>query len=360
MGNSFGAVDRYVDLAYREPLFQGGFIWDFADQAIALTDRYGREFFGYGGDCGEAPHDNEFCGNGILFADHTPTPRMQEVKYLYQGIKLDVSADSVTVTNRMLFTDTAALDTTAAITVNLNHVTSGNFPAAPITGTTVGVEAGQTVTLVITDGTTTVTVAAVVNPDGSYSTTADLSGLADGPLTVTAAVTDLAGNPAVDSDSGVKAIADVPILASIDDILILTPGSTVISTGGTDAVVIPGLGNSGAGVLQADLERELGVWRAARDREAVDEAVRTLHRQHVVVLRVLVVEQRRLAGPDDADVRIAVEECRLRTVGIEELDQRQPLLQHRTRLLERRRVGRGGEFGQGGGDDAVEFFHRDS
>ncbi|MCB0887108.1 MAG: glycoside hydrolase family 2, partial [Propionibacteriaceae bacterium] len=33
MGNSFGAVDRYLDLAYREPLFQGGFIWDFADQA---------------------------------------------------------------------------------------------------------------------------------------------------------------------------------------------------------------------------------------------------------------------------------------------------------------------------------------
>ncbi|MCB0887109.1 MAG: DUF4981 domain-containing protein, partial [Propionibacteriaceae bacterium] len=63
-----------------------------------------------GGDCGEAPHDAEFCGNGILFADHTPTPRMQEVKYLYQGIKLDVSADSVTVTNRMLFTDTAAFD----------------------------------------------------------------------------------------------------------------------------------------------------------------------------------------------------------------------------------------------------------
>ena len=34
MGNSFGAVDGYVDLAWREPLFQGGFIWDFADQAI--------------------------------------------------------------------------------------------------------------------------------------------------------------------------------------------------------------------------------------------------------------------------------------------------------------------------------------
>ena len=42
MGNSFGAVDKYVDLAYREPLFQGGFIWDFADQALRRTDRRGR------------------------------------------------------------------------------------------------------------------------------------------------------------------------------------------------------------------------------------------------------------------------------------------------------------------------------
>ena len=38
MGNSFGAVDKYLDLARREELFQGGFIWDFADQAIAMRD----------------------------------------------------------------------------------------------------------------------------------------------------------------------------------------------------------------------------------------------------------------------------------------------------------------------------------
>lgn len=110
MGNSFGAVDRYLDLAYREPLFQGGFIWDFADQAIAMKDRYGNEFFGYGGDNGEAPHDNDFCGNGILFADHSPTPRMAEVKYLYQGIRAEVTRDAVTITNRYNFTHTDQFD----------------------------------------------------------------------------------------------------------------------------------------------------------------------------------------------------------------------------------------------------------
>ncbi|MFT3859764.1 glycoside hydrolase family 2 TIM barrel-domain containing protein [Micropruina sp.] len=104
MGNSFGAVERYVDLAYREPLFQGGFIWDFADQAIALTDRYGTPYFGYGGDCGEAPSDYEFSANGIVFADHSPTPKLQEVKYLYQGFVIAVTAVDFEVTNRLLFT----------------------------------------------------------------------------------------------------------------------------------------------------------------------------------------------------------------------------------------------------------------
>lgn len=108
MGNSFGAVDEYIELAYREPLFQGGFIWDFADQAIALTDRYGEEYFGYGGDFGDAPNDGEFCGNGIFFTDHTPTPKLQEVAYVYQGLRIRIDDDAMTVHNRLMATSSAA------------------------------------------------------------------------------------------------------------------------------------------------------------------------------------------------------------------------------------------------------------
>jgi len=110
MGNSFGAVDEYVDLAYRDPLFQGGFIWDFADQALIVKDRYGQSFFGYGGDFGDSPNDGEFCGNGIFFADHTPSPKVQEVRYLYQGFHTVIGDDSFTVENRFLFTNTSAYD----------------------------------------------------------------------------------------------------------------------------------------------------------------------------------------------------------------------------------------------------------
>lgn len=117
MGNSFGAVHKYVDLAYREPLFQGGFIWDFADQAIAMVDAWGNDFFGYGGDNLEAPHDSDFCGNGILFADHTLKPFAQEVKHVYRGIVTTVARDELIVENRFLFTDTAQYLCTVALRV---------------------------------------------------------------------------------------------------------------------------------------------------------------------------------------------------------------------------------------------------
>ncbi|MCJ1674035.1 MULTISPECIES: glycoside hydrolase family 2 TIM barrel-domain containing protein [unclassified Rathayibacter] len=108
MGNSFGAVDRYLDLAEREPLFQGGFIWDFADQAVAMTDRHGVPFLGYGGDSGESPHDGDFSGNGILFADRTPTPKLQEVAHLYQPFRVDVSPAEIVIGNRLLATSSSA------------------------------------------------------------------------------------------------------------------------------------------------------------------------------------------------------------------------------------------------------------
>ncbi len=110
MGNSFGAVDKYLDLADREPLFQGGFIWDFADQTLPLIDRYGRPFMGYGGDFGEAPSDYDFSANGIVSSDRQPTPAYQEVRYLYQAFRTAIAAEGVTITNRRLFMGLDDLD----------------------------------------------------------------------------------------------------------------------------------------------------------------------------------------------------------------------------------------------------------
>ena len=55
MGNSCGGMHKYTELTEREPLYQGGFIWDFGDQAIRRRGRYGEDVFLYGGDFGDRP-----------------------------------------------------------------------------------------------------------------------------------------------------------------------------------------------------------------------------------------------------------------------------------------------------------------
>ena len=66
-------------------MYQGGFIWDYMDQALWHTDVNGRRVLGYGGDFGERQTDYAFSGNGIVFADGTEKPAMQEVRYWYSS-----------------------------------------------------------------------------------------------------------------------------------------------------------------------------------------------------------------------------------------------------------------------------------
>ncbi len=84
MGNSIGGMKSYMDLFDKYEMFQGGFIWDYIDQAIMVFDEItGEEVLRYGGDFDDRPCDYEFSGNGIVFADRTPKPALQEVKYYY-------------------------------------------------------------------------------------------------------------------------------------------------------------------------------------------------------------------------------------------------------------------------------------
>ena len=122
MGNSCGAMHKYTELAYEEPLFQGGFIWDYIDQSITTHDRYGVEFQGYGGDFDDRPCDYSFSGNGICYGkDREPSPKMQEVKYLYQNIKIDIKDKTAHIVNNNLFINTDKYD--AFLTVDRYGVT---------------------------------------------------------------------------------------------------------------------------------------------------------------------------------------------------------------------------------------------
>lgn len=84
MGNSLGGMKSYIDLLDKYDMYQGGFIWDYIDQAISVCDEVtGKKVLRYGGDFDDRPSDYEFSGNGIVFADRTEKPAMQEVRYYY-------------------------------------------------------------------------------------------------------------------------------------------------------------------------------------------------------------------------------------------------------------------------------------
>ena len=110
MGNSNGAMHKYTEYAYEEPLFQGGFIWDYLDQSIRTKNRYGEVRYGYGGDFDDRPHDGNFSGNGVLFGNGEESPKLQEVKYNYQNIVCDVTEDGVLIRNRHMFLNTSEYD----------------------------------------------------------------------------------------------------------------------------------------------------------------------------------------------------------------------------------------------------------
>ena len=103
MGNSNGAMYKYIELEEKYPMYQGGFIWDFIDQGLMTKDIYGKDYLAFGGDFGDRPTDYNFCMNGIIYADRKESPKMQEVKFNYQNIKIDVNFNSVKIKNDNLF-----------------------------------------------------------------------------------------------------------------------------------------------------------------------------------------------------------------------------------------------------------------
>lgn len=104
MGNSLGGMELYSALEDKYDGYQGGFIWDYIDQAVYKTEDGSRQLV-YGGDFDERATDYCFCTDGIVYADRRPSPKVQEAKQLYSDIRIHVESDRVLVENRQLFED---------------------------------------------------------------------------------------------------------------------------------------------------------------------------------------------------------------------------------------------------------------
>ena len=123
MGNSGGNLSDYWDLIRKYPILQGGFDWDFVDQALhrnivkpmsilpyKMNNEELRKIeYCYGGDYNKYdPSDNNFNCNGILGPDRQMNPHAYEVAYQYQNIwakMVNAETGEVSVYNENFFRD---------------------------------------------------------------------------------------------------------------------------------------------------------------------------------------------------------------------------------------------------------------
>ena len=123
MGNSGGNLSDYWNLIRKYPVLQGGFDWDFVDQALhrkivkpmsilpyKMNNEELRKIeYTYGGDYNKYdPSDNNFNCNGIIGPDRQLNPHAYEVAYQYQNIwakMVSAEAGQVSVYNENFFRD---------------------------------------------------------------------------------------------------------------------------------------------------------------------------------------------------------------------------------------------------------------
>jgi beta-galactosidase len=130
MGNSNGGLADYYAAFERHDALQGGFIWEWIDHGIRLTDSRGRAYWAYGGDFGEERHDANFCADGLVWPDRTPHPALNELKFLARPVAVEkLRGSRFRVRNRQDFADLSGFRGEWTLEVGGRRVRGGRLPA---------------------------------------------------------------------------------------------------------------------------------------------------------------------------------------------------------------------------------------
>lgn len=135
MGNGPGGFKEYFDVFYKYPRLQGGFVWEWMDHGIRTHNSEGKEYFGYGGDFGDSPHDSNFVIDGMVMPDRTPSPALTEYKKVIEPVKVsDFSLEkrTVSIENRYDFSDLGHVTALWEITAGEKLLAQGNLDVSAI------------------------------------------------------------------------------------------------------------------------------------------------------------------------------------------------------------------------------------
>jgi beta-galactosidase len=109
MGNAVGNLREYVDAFRKYDRIVGGCIWDWVDQGLRRKTPDGKGWYwAYGGDFDDFPNDGNFSCNGLVPPDRSATPKLYEVKKVYQPFSIssaEPSSGRFTVRNHYSFLD---------------------------------------------------------------------------------------------------------------------------------------------------------------------------------------------------------------------------------------------------------------
>lgn len=108
MGNGPGNLKEYQDLFYAHKKLQGGFVWEWFDHGIESYTDQGIKYYRYGGDFGDEPTNGDFCIDGMLMPDRTPSPGLYEYKKVIEPVHTageDLGRGKIRLRNRYDFAD---------------------------------------------------------------------------------------------------------------------------------------------------------------------------------------------------------------------------------------------------------------
>lgn len=106
MGNGPGNIKEYVDLFYKYPCLQGGWAWEWANHGLKTKNSQGEDYYAYGGDFGEYPHDSNFVMDGLVDSQHRAGPGLIEYKKAIEPVQLvEGTLEKVKIINRYDFTN---------------------------------------------------------------------------------------------------------------------------------------------------------------------------------------------------------------------------------------------------------------
>ncbi len=128
MGNSLGNLAEYWELIRSRPNLMGGYIWDWMDQGLETETADGTTYWAYGGDFGDKPNSGNFCLNGVIASDRTPTPKTWECKYVFQPIAFEASslpAGKLRIFNRSHFNNLNQYELRWSVSVGGRELATG-------------------------------------------------------------------------------------------------------------------------------------------------------------------------------------------------------------------------------------------